>query len=95
MKTLTPPVDCSRGAPMGRLSDKLDSALPAKARRIPLSDGYDRGGAYWGNRMPGQSLYAVWQQAGRLVAFVDATSESDAIMSVTSFDWEPCPARCN
>ena len=44
------------GAPMGRSgSNQLEPDLQYTVVRIPLFDGYDMGGAYWGS---GQALYA-------------------------------------
>lgn len=45
-------VDCTRGAPMGRRSDDERLKPTNKAvfdRSVPLTQGYDKGGAYWGN----------------------------------------------
>lgn len=57
------PVDCSRGAPMGRpyRSPAPDVAPPAilRVRRVRIdSGGYDDGGAYWGLGAP------LWQLHG-------------------------------
>jgi hypothetical protein len=44
-----------RGADMGRFSFlPIDRAAPVRfhLRRMPLSQGYDQGGAYWGNGAP-------------------------------------------
>lgn len=63
------PVDCSRGAPMGRREySTTEPAQPWKFRlaRVALdSGGYDSGGAYWGI---GKPLYlaegdALWLEA--------------------------------
>lgn len=79
----TPDVSCRYGAPMGRMSRVLDSDGEDfslfRASRVPLdSGGYDKGGAYWGQRPRGLSLYAVQDGMGN-VAFVDARSNRDAI----------------
>lgn len=76
----TPDVPSRYGAPMGRVSASLDLDGPAfRASRVPLdSGGYDRGGAYWGIRPRGVSLYAVQDGSGN-VAFFDAPSSADAI----------------
>ena len=45
-------VNCSFGAPMGRYSDLADKKPNDKKIfdcAVPLIQGYDRGGAYWGN----------------------------------------------
>lgn len=45
------PVDCRRGAPMGRYNkgNILDRQGRVYDRYVPIdSQGYDRGGAYWG-----------------------------------------------
>jgi hypothetical protein len=49
MKTKISKVDCSRGAPMGRHSQRLNHEGRLFARRVRVnSQGYDEGGAYWG-----------------------------------------------
>ncbi len=44
-------VNCRFGAPMGRYSDRLENKPNEKIynRKVNLSQGYDKGGAYWGN----------------------------------------------
>lgn len=45
-------VNCTFGAPMGRRSDpEYTKPMDRKVFdcAVPLSQGYDRGGAYWGN----------------------------------------------
>lgn len=50
-------VNCSRGAPMGRMNVGIDRPTDKRVYdcRVPMCSccgGYDRGGAYWGsNRM--------------------------------------------
>ena len=73
----TPRVNTQSGAPMGRPSQPLDTQGRLYARRVPLMEGYDRGGAYWGERLPGHSLYAVQDVQGH-TAFFDATSSMNA-----------------
>jgi hypothetical protein len=55
-KTLLPSV---RGAQMGRDSLTTDPPTDKKiyTKYVPLTDGYDRGGAYWGCNINGQRLY--------------------------------------
>ena len=44
-----PRVDCSRGAPMGRISWAEDFSEPCRCFRLRFEGGaYDTGGAYWG-----------------------------------------------
>lgn len=47
------------GAPMGRRSYNLNnySGEPLHLRRVPLNQGYDTGGAYWG---VGNPLYCAF-----------------------------------
>lgn len=75
------PVNCSRGAPMGRRSDRLDpDSASFTARPVPLDEGgYDAGGAYWG--LP-SDLYAVADSEGR-VCFTRADSRQAAIRRAT------------
>lgn len=41
-------------------------------RRVPLRNGYDGGGAYWGARRPGESLWCAWSPGREIVAYVTA-----------------------
>ncbi len=53
-------VNCSRGAPMGRVSDLPSDGPPIRLhlRYVPFVDGcYDQGGAYWGAPA---NLYVAW-----------------------------------
>lgn len=60
-RPVMPRVDCSRGAPKGRVSSRTVDASNARnvhLFRVPLdSGGYDSGGAYWGSGPP--SLYCA------------------------------------
>jgi len=74
-----PAVSGKYGAPMGRCSATLDHDGTWRARRIPLDgEGYDAGGAYWGLRQIGQSLFAVQDGMGN-IAFVDAAGPQGAL----------------
>jgi hypothetical protein len=74
-----PPLSAKYGAPMGRGSDMLDPDGPWKAEEVELDEGgYDAGGAYWGLRPSGESLYAVQDGMGN-IAFVDAKSPQNAL----------------
>jgi hypothetical protein len=76
---VAPKADGRFGAPMGRASDRLDAEGFPSARQVRIdSQGYDKGGAYWGLRPRGQRLYAVQDGMGN-VAFVDAASHNAAI----------------
>lgn len=77
---VTPPVSSKYGAQMGRHSGSLDhdSYATWKAVKVSLSQGYDKGGVYWGNRALGRSLYAVQDGMGN-IAYVDAQSNKLAI----------------
>jgi len=44
--------DTSRGAPMGRTNKPVTGKC--RLQRVPIPDGYDKGGAYWGL---GEPLY--------------------------------------
>lgn len=41
-------VNCQYGAPMGRHSEHHLAEGKCRLQRLPLSEGYDSGGAYWG-----------------------------------------------
>ena len=68
---------CTRGAPMGRRSCYyLTNGEKVYCQRVSIdSQGYDRGGAYWGI---GQPLYCVFQPDGDLRVFVRADSNKQA-----------------
>lgn len=74
-----PPVSSKYGAPMGRASDTLDPDGILKAEEVELDEGgYDAGGAYWGFRPAGQSLFALQDGRGN-ISFVDASSAKAAL----------------
>lgn len=80
----TPDVFSKYGAPMGRMSKRLEEGRKWTAARLTLDDGgYDNGGAYWGLRPSGSSLYAVQDGMGNL-AFVDAASKKEALEKASS-----------
>ena len=78
------PVDCSRGAPMGR----AEYGAPADCEprsvsvfKVKLTDGYDDGGVYWGSNSLGTYLYCAQTSSNiEYQAFVRATSRADAIL---------------
>ena len=70
------------GAPMGRVSFGRFSAedmLTVEVFECPLVDGYDSGGAYWGERAAGHGLWCVRATDGTAERYVEASSEGDAI----------------
>lgn len=86
------PVSCRYGAPMGRgygNPANLDGVTGRIHLRLVGIDGggYDRGGAYWGQRLPGQSLYVAWGICdGEPVAlYMDATGRDDAKRQVREY----------
>lgn len=75
----TPQLSCKYGAPMGRHpSHSAEHGERLNCRRIPLHEGYDNGGAYWGIRARGLSLYCVYTAQGAC-AYLDASSRADAL----------------
>lgn len=79
-----PLVNCRYGAPMGRPSRPnpyLDAPVDASAphtlhlQRVPLEDGYDEGGAYWGCGAP---LYWYVSDDGTIEGFLRARHRDDA-----------------
>jgi hypothetical protein len=64
------PVDCSRGAPMGRSNrGEKPEGRRIFCRKISLRDGdYDKGGAYWGY-VPGHPLYVEYDGELKYVRF--------------------------
>lgn len=81
-----PLVNSKYGAPMGRSDRSITNAGPVKLRlqKVILTEGYDNGGAYWGNRPTGFSLYYYWwespthNRADIISGFVDARSRDHA-----------------
>lgn len=73
---------CRYGAPMGRVSARLDPDLSPEDLAVAGPAGeYDAGGAYWGLPARGEAgVYAVWQRgAGHDgVAYVRARSRDEA-----------------
>lgn len=70
-----------RGAPMGRGSDALHALDGARVRlaRVPLDGGgYDPGGAYWGHRVNGESLFCAWTPDCETVCYLDARTPEAA-----------------
>jgi hypothetical protein len=56
--------DPGRGAAMGRSSDlPTDTHEPVTIRRVPIVDGYDPGGTYWGEP---DDLFCVFDGEGRV-----------------------------
>ena len=59
--TVITQVGSQYGAPMGRSSSQLETEEKCYAMPVPLIDGYDMGGAYWGVE---QTLWAIVDQDG-------------------------------
>ena len=81
-----PPVNCKYGSPMGRRGDNpanLQDCKRLHARRQGGSDGYDRGGAYWGTPA---NVWGVWAyiDGEAVVTYVRARTRLDAIAKVKS-----------
>jgi hypothetical protein len=79
-----PDVSCTYGAPMGRRGDNPSNLQGLKrlhARRQGGSDGYDKGGAYWGSPANVWAVWA-WLDGGVCVAYVRASSRMHAIAKV-------------
>jgi len=71
-------VNCTYGAPLGRSGTILDPDEPGPyyLRRVPLdSQGYDRGGAYWGLGAP---IWHLQSQDGGFESFFRASSRASA-----------------
>lgn len=69
------PAGSDRGAPMGRHGEQGDPDYSGKLalRRVPLVEGYDKGGAYWGLRSRGEALFCAWSPDRSIVRFLDAS----------------------
>ena len=78
MKPFQVPVNCSRGAPMGRIDRITDFAPKLHLERVPQIDGdYDQGGAYWGGPA---TLYCAWSEGadGIQACYVRASNRANA-----------------
>lgn len=76
-----PACSCRYGAPMGRVSARLDPDLAPSALAVAGPAGeYDSGGAYWGTSRADGPVWAVWHRGhGRDgVAYVRARSSDGA-----------------
>lgn len=77
------PVGNRYGAPMGRRNDpSLEACVPRSVSlaRVRLdSQGYDSGGAYWGLRRPGESLFVAQDGDGNR-QFISAYSRAQAAL---------------
>ena len=73
-------VNSLHGAPMGRLADHpsnfIDNPDPLIAFHQEGGDGYDSGGAYWGEP---NNVYAVCTLNRDCITYVRASSKQDAI----------------
>jgi hypothetical protein len=79
-----PHMDAKYGAPMGRMSRALDHDGTWRAEPIALDEGgYDDGGAYWGLRRCGESIYSVQDGMGN-IAFVDAQGPDSALLQAAA-----------
>lgn len=79
---LCPDTSGRYGAPMGRRSygkDDRSATGPFWLRKIRLTEGYDPGGAYWGMRSDGMSLYGYLSYDGNVSGFLDAKDQKDAL----------------
>jgi hypothetical protein len=79
-------VSCKYGAPMGRRSDNpanLEGARRLHARHQGGSDGYDKGGAYWGFPCDVWCVWG-WVNGEAIVVYVRAPSRQSAIAKATN-----------
>ena len=92
-------VDCSRGAPMGRVEGYFEPGLyfhqvlppPNKTPmlylcKVPInSGGYDQGGAYWGL---GEQLWCAWSETQDFIYYLRAGSQAKAKLEI----WKDLPS---
>lgn len=78
-------VSCRCGAPMGRRDDaSIETAVPrfVRLQRVRLdSQGYDSGGAYWGVRRRGESLFVAEDGDGNR-QFISAYGRAQAALKL-------------
>ena len=82
------PVNCSRGAPMGRenwgLIEHRDRPMMMHLQRVRFIDGdYDLGGAYWGGG--GEPLFCAWAEDIEARVFVRAKDRNAAKLEVKQY----------
>jgi len=65
------------GASMGRRSDPTISGK-VHLVRVPLYGDYDKGGAYWGARSNGQSLWCAYSDETGDTLYLEARSRNEA-----------------
>ena len=78
-----PVMDCTYGAPMGRSSygmDTLKSGAPMYLAELPLDEGYDAGGAYWGM---GDQMFVLFND--ELAYYFRERSIASAIAELTKY----------
>lgn len=84
-------VSSPRGAPMGRYEDGRDAG-PTKERvqlqSVPLTDGYDSGGAYWGS--PGNLFIAQCGEDENFRRIFLRANSRDQAKSEVSKLWPGC-----
>jgi hypothetical protein len=66
---------------MGRANHGGNIDEPLHLCRVYLSQGYDKGGAYWGTGAP---LYEIYNNAGDFVRYLRAHSREDAKAQIRS-----------
>lgn len=77
------PMNCARGAPMGRGNiglDTMKSGAPMYLAHLPLNQGYDVGGAYWGT---GDMMFVLFNDD--LEYYFRARSMSEGIAELTKY----------
>ena len=77
------PVNCSRGAPLGRRDYTTD--IDSQERKLYLqrvrldSQGYSKDGTYWGSDILGSRLYCLFSDDLEIQVWLRATSRKDAV----------------
>lgn len=70
-------VNGKHGAPMGRVGaggGGHDEYVKLNCRRVPLDQGYDGGGAYWGCNTRGEMLFCAWSADRSVIRYGRASS---------------------
>jgi hypothetical protein len=71
------PVNCSRGAPLGRRNYNANRSAKLYCRKVRLDrGGYDPSGTYWGSYIP---LYCVYDADGEVECYYRAWDRADAL----------------
>lgn len=77
----------NRGAQMGRASSEIshyDGESALFSQHCGGTQGYDKGGAYWGH----SKVFAVYTRDGEFCVYIEASNRKEAINIVKNYEYE-------